>query len=165
MSEKRVVSGLLDYVVAVHSGEPFTFRLPSPNYVLGMGVGASEQATKWAYKGLQHELEEKLALATKKSAGRPSKEGALKASQLRTFHLWLIASEYTESQRQELQVNQLIKIVKNIDFLTGKTKHLWNVGSFESLAQSISRGRKWWQIDKAWNSPKCDAFWQSIKPL
>ena len=106
-----------------------------------------------------------MALATKKSAGRPSKEGALKASQLRTFHLWLIASEYTESQRQELQVNQLIKIVKNIDFLTGKTKHLWNVGSFESLAQSISRGRKWWQIDEAWNSPKCDAFWQSIKPL
>ena len=165
MSEKRVVSGLLDYVVAVHSGEPFTFRLPSPNYVLGMGVGASEQATKWAFIGYQVELGKLLKLATEKSAGRPSKEGALKASQLRTFHLWLIASEYTESQRQELQVNQLIKIVKNLDYLTGNTKNLWNIGSFESLGQSISKGKKWWQIDEAWNSPKCDAFWQSIKPL
>lgn len=52
---KRVVKGLLDDTTGIE-GVDWEFAPPSEEYMIGMGLGASREATRWAFKGYMLEL-------------------------------------------------------------------------------------------------------------
>ena len=50
MTDKKQVKGLLDYI-SLKPNEEAEYASNSEDYVFGMGLGATKQATRWAYKG------------------------------------------------------------------------------------------------------------------
>ncbi len=50
MKEPKQIRGILDYI-SLKPGEEFEWEPISESYVPGMGLGASKDAIRWAYKG------------------------------------------------------------------------------------------------------------------
>ena len=50
MREPKQIRGILDYI-SLKPGEEFEWEPISESYVRGMGLGASKDAIRWAYKG------------------------------------------------------------------------------------------------------------------
>ena len=170
MMPPKKIKGLLDYL-SLAPGEDFELEEPSENYIWGMGLGATEEATRWAFKGYQLELRERIDHATAAtfgimsvSAGRPKKSDKLKANQMRAFHLWLIVQSYPKQMRREASNKGLITAIRKDENLSGATRDLWNTASDESVEASVSKGKSWWGIDRDWNSSKCAEHWAKIWP-
>ena len=179
MTDKKQVKGLLDYI-SLKPGEEAEYVLNSEDpysegYVSGMGLGATEEAKLYAKIGkLYHETEtikeannQTSATDTKKISGRPRKQKTLGIHQVRALHLWQIAQEFSEDKRQDLTNRYMIAYVQNRGKtshpLVGKSEKMWPDsdgidGINESLEQSVSRGKTWWEIDHRWHSDKCYEF-------
>ena len=54
---KKQVKGLLDYI-ALKPDEEWEFAPNTEEYVFGMGMGASKDAIRWAYKGYMLEMQQ-----------------------------------------------------------------------------------------------------------
>ena len=78
MKEPKSARGVLGYISAKH-GEEFEWEPISESYVPGMGLGASKDATRWAYKRYMLELKEKLHDLNKRVGGRPAKSNLQKS--------------------------------------------------------------------------------------
>ena len=75
MTKPKQIRGLLDYI-GLKPGEEFEWEPASESYVPGMGLGASEDAIRWAYRGIVEERSERL-LETISSLARPAKKKGL----------------------------------------------------------------------------------------
>jgi hypothetical protein len=62
---KKQIRGLLDYT-SVNNDEDWEFAPLSEEYMIGMGLGASREATRWAFKGYMLELHQTWASYKKK---------------------------------------------------------------------------------------------------
>ena len=180
MTDKKQIKGLLDYIslkpgeeaeYAPNSEDPY-----SEDYVFGMGVGASQDAKHFAKIGkLYHETEtikeaieqilsqndnnnQTSVTDTKKISGRPKKQKALGMHQVRALILWDIAQTYSEDIRQDLTNTYMIELAEKSDALVGESEGIWESRKKESLQQSVSRGKTWWEIDHKWHSDKCYEF-------
>ena len=159
MTEKRIVRGLLDLAVADMPSDKAAIDVPCMGFDFGAGRAAGETDERLTDIGCDASYAAEMLKQKKQSVGRPQKVMVLKSDNLRAFHLWLLAQEFPESLRSEQTVSRLIAfLLKNI-VLNANTERLWKIGDTESLEQSVSRGRTYWEIDKNWNSPKCDVFW------
>ena len=78
MTKSKRVRGLLDYI-SLKPGEKPEWEPISESYVPGMGLGASKDATRWAYKRYMLELKEKLHDLNKRVGGRPAKSNLQKS--------------------------------------------------------------------------------------
>ena len=65
---KKQIRGLFDYL-ALKEGEDWGFSPQSENHMFGMGLGASKDAIRWAYKGYMLEIRENMD-SFKKKVGR-----------------------------------------------------------------------------------------------
>jgi hypothetical protein len=179
MSDKKQVKGLLDYI-SLKPDEEAEVTPNSEDYVPGMGLGATEEAKHFARIGklylekleqdvvIDQILSQKTAFnetnitEIEKTTGRPRKQKALGIHQVRALILWHIAQEYSEDSRQDLTNRHMVEVVKKRGKtshpLVGKSERLWTVGNNESLEQSVSRGKTWWEIDHKWHSDKCYEF-------
>ena len=169
MTDKKQVKGLLDYI-SLKPGEEAEFAPNSEDYVFGMGLGATEEAKLYAKIGkLYHEIEnmknannQTSITDTKKISGRPRKQKALGMHQVRALYLWQIAQEFSEDKRQDLSNRYMITLVKKLGEtsrpLVRKSEEMWPNAYDESLQQSVSRGKTWWEIDHKWHSDKCYEF-------
>ena len=88
MNQKRKVRGLLDLVEAEMLGEDWEIEESSPDFVFGMGTGATKEATRWAYLGMLWEQREVLKRAYKRPAHRPKKHPYLTKDATRAFSAW-----------------------------------------------------------------------------
>ena len=70
MTDKKQIKGLLDYI-SLKPGEEAELAPNSEDYVFGMGLGATKQATRWAYKGFFLESGERIEKIKKNINGRP----------------------------------------------------------------------------------------------
>lgn len=169
MSPKKI-KGLLDFI-SLAPGENLELEEPSENYIGGIGFGTTEEATRWAFKGYQLELRERIDHATAATlgipsarAGRPSKSDELRANQMRAFHLWLVVQGYPEQMRREVSNRSLIITIRKDKTFSGATRELWVKGAYKSIEESVSKGKSWWGIDRNWNSSKCAEHWVRIRP-
>jgi hypothetical protein len=168
---------------APNSEDPY-----SEDYVFGMGVGASQDAKHFAKIGkLYHETEtikeaieqilsqndnnnQTSVTDTKKISGRPKRQKALGIHQVRALILWHIAQGFPEGIRQDLTNRYMIAYVQKLGKTSrplvgksgkvGESEKMWpdRDGINESLEQSVSRGKTWWEIDHRWHSDKCYEF-------
>lgn len=158
---KKVARGLLD-IVGLEDDE-WELEKPSENFMFGMGLGATPEATRWAYKGFRLEIYSQIGRAlslTKRGKGRPSKASEkMKMPQLRAFHMWIELRDMPVPFRTSLTNRQLIEwICKRDDLLPSEAK-LWKSSvETQTLEHSLSAGRTFWEIDDNWHSEKCEAF-------
>ena len=190
MTDKKQVKGLLDYISLKPGGDaeyaPNSEDPYSEDYVPEMGLGATEEAKHFARIGklylekleqdvvIDQILSQKTAFneanvtEIEKTSGRPRKQKILELHQVRAFHLWHIAQEYSEDTRQDLTNRYMLELVQKLGktsrSLVGKSERLWTVGNNESLEQSVSRGKTWWGIDHKWHSDKCYEFLNGSYP-
>ena len=177
MTDKKQVKGLLDYI-SLKPGEDAEYAPNTEGYVTGMGLGATEEAKFFAKTGkLYHEIENmkdansQIDVTDKtKTLGRPKKQKALGIHQVRALILWHIAQEYSEDKRQDLTNRYMIAYVQKLGKTSrplvgksgkvGESEKMWpdRDGINESLEQSVSRGKTWWEIDHRWHSDKCYEF-------
>jgi hypothetical protein len=71
--QPKKVRGLLGMMEAETKGENWEWDDPSAEYIPGMGLGASKQATRWARIGYQDEIAPAAELAAKRPEHRPPK--------------------------------------------------------------------------------------------
>ena len=162
---KKQIRGLFDYL-DLKDGEEWEWAPPSEDYVSGMGLGATKQATRWAYLGYKIEtearLKEALALVKRKTrksetGGAPYKKEEFKMDNQRALLLWLLAREYPENFRRELTNRKAIQMAK-MRWTVGRTMFALGVAD-TTIEQSVSRGKAFWGIDKSWNSKKLEEFY------
>ena len=166
MREPKQIRGILDYI-SLKPGEEFEWEPISESYVPGMGLGASKDAMRWAYKGFMLEGAELAQKAAKKLepqilelnvGGAPKKKALRTDDGRRAFFLWFILRVYPEDDRCGLTNRRAIQLAAQAH-VPGKKKALWTKGQLSTVEQSVSRGKLLWQIDKCWNSEKCKKFY------
>ena len=158
MTKSKPVRGLLDYI-SLKPGEKPEWEPISESYVPGMGLGASKDAIRWAYKGYMLELKEKLDDLNKRVGGRPAKSNLQKVDNLRAFIIWFVIWKYSPDLELAKYTNrQLIEFMKSSkNGLPNPTKHFHVTTN--NLEQSLSRGRTSLQIDENWRSDVCEKLY------
>ena len=103
MSKKRI-RGLLD-LVSLSDSQEWELEPNSENFVFGLGLGASKDATRWAYKGFLLEVGQSIRKIAAKNNGRPRKEAYQSYDCLRALVIWEHVQKYIP---QELRSGILI---------------------------------------------------------
>jgi hypothetical protein len=156
MKKPRKVRGLFGILEAEANGEEWKAEELSPDFVPGMGFGATKEATRWAYIGYISEHMHRLKSDLKKSRGRPGLPVYANKDCKRAFTLWWFAQKFDEDKRRNVSQRELIRLViKMEDFLQipNFQKVFPEHQNFES---SVSRGKRHLQIDDSWNSEVCE---------
>ena len=151
MSKKKV-RGLLD--VASLADDEREYEEISPDYVPGLGLGATEQARRWAHMGYQLEIGAQLnALSTyyRNPVGRPALKEAVQINQRRAAHMWLELREMPMAYRTEQTNGELIRWMQGRKHRTPELDRLWRPNS--NLERSLSMGRTFWGIKDDWSCP------------
>ena len=155
MREPKQIRGILDYI-SLKPGEEFEWEPISESYVPGMGLGASKDAIRWAYKGYMLELKEKLDDLNKRVGGRPAKSNLQKVDNLRAFTIWFVIWKYLPDLELAKYTNRrLIEFMKSSENGLPNSKKYFHVTT-NNLEQSLSRGRTNLQIDENWHSDVCE---------
>lgn len=167
MSEKRKVRGLLEYIEAEASGEEWECAEPSPDWVPGMGSGATAEATRWAYKGWL--LERYAAFpppppSPKRGRGQPQKHRKLSNDGKRAFLLYLMARAIRDtvgsgpSSKIEMPLFEMIDLTKK----TFRTRGLFaKPKAPNKMYGSVKRGREIFGIDEYWRGPPPESLFNS----
>ena len=158
MTEKKKVRGLLD-AIGLEDGE-WELEMPSGDYVPGMGLGATQEAIDLAKRGYRARLEELSALNKPRAPkGRPPKADKFKAPQLLAMHIWHEVRELPLSFRRLTNRELIAWMQSRFKAENPKTavQKMWSK-EFAQTEALVSQGRKFWGIDKEWNSPKLEAW-------
>ena len=166
MSEKRIVSGLLDYAVASTSGEEFELRENSWDFVWGMGTAPSKDAIRWAYIGFkieQHLILKELLSSQSSNNGRPKKDGKLgPITNRRAFALWFMARHFFKGKPVKVTSGELIAMARNVPKELGREKYQKLFPLNGALEQSVSRGKTALKINKNWQSKDCEKLYETL---
>lgn len=159
---KKIIRGLLD-LVDLEEGEDWEFEKPSESYMPGMGLGATPDAIRWAYKGYQlerNQIIENVLSLTKTGRGRPKISDKVKKPQMRAFVMWAELRAYPEAFRKHASNRELIHWMRSRKDLLPEAAKLWSGHS--NLERSLSEGRSYWEIDDKWESEKCEEYWRHL---
>jgi hypothetical protein len=160
MTDKKQVKGLLDYI-SLKPGEEAELAPNSEDYVFGMGLGATKQATRWAYKGFLLESGERIEKIKKKINGRPKVSFFKKKDNLRVFALWYMIKNWPQDERSKITNRDLILLAQEVSY-SKKTKELFDDSMSANIEQSVSRGRTALKIDANWNSEVCEKLYENL---
>ena len=160
MTDKKQVKGLLDYI-SLKPGEKAGLAPNSEDYVFGMGLWATKQATRWAYKGFLLESGERIEKIKKKINGRPKVSFFKKKDNLRVFALWYMIKDWPQDKRSKITNRELILLAQEVSY-SKNTKELFDDSMSSNIEQSVSRGRTALKIDADWNSEVCEKLYESI---
>jgi hypothetical protein len=164
MAKEKNLYGLPDYLSLKHD-EVAVYPEISKDYVPGIGFAPTDQAKRWAYMGYMVQETErfKRALAELKrkpqksdTGGAPLKHEELKMENQRVFALWLLAQKYLKDFRLELTNRKAIQMARE-RWKIGTTKFAFGVVD-ATIEQSVSRGKAFWRVDKAWNSKRLEDY-------
>ena len=158
---KKSVRGLLDTIGL--APEEWELEAISEHYVPGIGLGATDDAKRWAYAGYRLEINGQLENAIgifEKKKGRPAKSKVSKVSSLRAFHMWLELRRMPEAFRAGHTNRKLIAWIRSRGGLSPKATKLWKTGG--DLERSLSEGRTFWDLTDEWQSQKCEDYLQAL---
>lgn len=167
MSKKpRKVNGLLDAVVSESAGEEWEVAEHSPEFVPGMGLGATKQAIRWAYLGMLQEDRAILKRVFKKPLGRPKKHPYQGKDAIRAFAAWRMCGglrDVLDKPNGIITNRELIRVISLLEDRLGVPRRERLFTAYESTnEQSLSRGKKTLEIDDNWNSKVCDKLLQEF---
>lgn len=167
---KKVVRGLLD-IVGLEDDE-WELKKPSENFMYGMGLGASPEATRWAYKGYilelllasepsQRENVNLLLQTRKKMRGGQLKKSRQTNDAKRAFVLYATVERIREvknlsrESKIEFPLNELIELTEQLF----PTYELFKKPTYKNkMLASVKRGREIWGIDKYWRGPSLQSL-------
>jgi hypothetical protein len=163
---RRKVRGLLDVVQAEAEGEAWELEASSSDFVPGMGLGATKEATRWAWRGYQLEMSNSVKARLKRPAHRPKKPRLANADALRAYSAWNMCQKRRASLNLpdgKVTSRQLIGIIQAVERDIGIPLHdrLFSA-SEKTNEQSLSRGKALLEIDAHWNSAVCEELQQSF---
>jgi hypothetical protein len=138
------------------NAEEWELEEPSPEYVAGMGLGATKEATRWAWMGFHLEKRLMLEGALERKKGRPKKSKMQRMDVWRAFVLWRMAQCYSVKERQKLTNRALIDRARSIENELDIPISERAFPGRASLEQSVSRGRTALEIDAEWKSEVCE---------
>ena len=150
---KKQVRGLLDYM-ALEDGEYWEFPPLSENYMFGMGLGASKDAIRWAFKGYMLEMAQNMA-TIKKKVGRRKKSEYGSIDFIRAMYIWLYVHKINKQAALSLKNWHLIK---QMQLLGKRDSRIAKVFPPEHsrLQSSVSTGKTKLEIDDQWRSEVCE---------
>jgi len=161
MSEKKKVSGLLDMLDAEQKGQPWEWEADPRGVVPGMGLGATAQATRWAWLGMQMEAEAAIQSALKRPAHRPAKDPLLSKDAVRAFAVWRMCNglrhDILRKPNAHITTRALVALIRQVENALNvpRTRQLFAMPD-QTVETSISRGKRILEIDDAWNSQFCE---------
>ena len=158
MAKKRI-RGLLDYMT-LKEGEEWEWEPPSETYMPGLGLGATPEAHRLAYKGYQAEYNNIVNKISRPARGRPKIGQYQDINSLRAFFIWWKVKDWPLNQRSITTNRELIKWMRSLTNEEMRVKYWPNR---QSLEQSISRGRKNLEIDNSWNSKVCEKILHDLQ--
>ena len=153
MAKKRI-RGLLDYAT-LKEGEDWEWEWepPSETYMPGLGLGATPEAHRLAYKGYEAEYNDLVKKSSQPTLGRPKTGQYHDINCRRAFFIWWEVKDWPVNRRRIATNRELIERMRNLTNNEMRVKY-WP--DRQSLEQSISRGRKKLKIDNNWNSKVCE---------
>ena len=160
MTDKKQVKGLLDYI-SLKPGEEAELVPNVEDYVFGIGLGATEEATRWAYKGFLQEKRERFKSTNKKLNGRPKISFFRKKNNRRAFAIWFLMKNCRQNIKAKISNRDLILKAQEV-YNSDSTKELFNERITATIEQSVSRGRTSLKNDENWNSEVCEKLYESL---
>jgi hypothetical protein len=165
MADKRIVKGLLD-VVDAEAGEAWEL---DPDTIVGMGLGASPDAVRWARLGRHFELIQgtrSIRIEPKKrDRGQPKKAVAMTNDVLRALVLYLTFCALRKSQGVSDNAKIKIGLFALIDLATGSfpTNGLFDKPTAKNkMHESVKRGRMICEIDEFWRGKPSQEIVESL---
>ena len=162
----KKVRGLLDVVEAEARGEAWELETLSAGFVPGMGLGATKEATRWAWLGIQSEMASAIDGATKRPAHRPQKHPYETNDAVRAFAVWRICKvlrETLDKPKAKITTRELIRLIQLVEESLGVNGHEKLFKHNEATnEQSVARGKKHLEIDAGWNSNVCEELWRTF---
>ena len=161
MTSKRHVRGRLEVVEAEAKGEEGGLAAQTLVDALGLGLGATEQAKRWALIGMEHEAKMQL----RRPANRPKKESITKIDSIRAFAAWRMCwhlrglANKPNARITNRELIRVIQVVEQEKSLGAGERLFPEHGNPEA---SLSRGKKILEIDGDWNSKVCEKLNQSF---
>ena len=163
MNQKRTVNGLLDYMEAMNNEEEWEFETPSADFVPGIGFGATEQATRWAWIGRRTELMSGVEIHPKRPVGQPKKRAEFTNDTKRAFLLYSTVERIRSLNSIERQSKIKLPLLELIS-LTQRlfpTNGLFDKPTHENkMYASVKRGRKTLGIDEFWRGPEIESLFK-----
>mgnify|MGYP006883068555 CR=1 FL=1 len=159
MSKKRV-RGLFD-IVSLADGEEWELEPNSEDFVFGIGMGATKDATRWAYKGFLLEAGQAIKNVASKKSGRPQLAPYQHIDCRRAYAIWEHVNTYIDEQdRSKLSNRGLIRRLQKLEakhaqLVSKRQSRLFPITT-ESLETSVSRGKSTLKIDQTWSSEVCE---------
>lgn len=156
MTDPRKVRGLMGIAEAEAEGEAWELDVPSPSYVPGIGLGATKEATRWAWMGYNLEIILRIKRDLQRKRGRPSKHPFATKDAFRAFTLWGLAQRLPCEARKSITNRILICLAMKVEgelSIPVSERAFPGAGNFE---QSVSRGKKALEIDDTWKSEVCE---------
>ena len=157
MAKKRI-RGLLDYAT-LKEGEDWEWEPPSETYMPGLGLGATPEAHRLAYKGYEAEYNDLVIKISQRARGRPKTRQYQDINSRRAFFIWWEVKDWPLIRRRTATNGKLIERMRNLANNEMRVKY-WP--DRQSLEQSISRGRKNLKIDNNWNSKVCEKILHNL---
>jgi hypothetical protein len=163
----RKVRGLLEVVEAEANDEAWELESLSAEFVPGMGLGATKQATRWAWLGMQQEIAGAVERAMKRPAHRPKKHHYETKDAYRAFAAWQMCSGLRKTIGQpdaKMTTRELIRLIVLVEDRMGLNAHQkLFTGDYKTSEQSVSRGKAHLDIDANWKSKVCEELWRTFQ--
>lgn len=156
MKSPRKVRGLIEIAKAEAAGEDWILDEPSAEYIPGLGLGATDEARRWAFIGYFVEKNLELTAVIKKRRGRPTVSPFQSKDAFRAFKVWTFARALEPKNRKTVSNRELIRRVAEAEKqlnIPMAERAFPEGGNFEA---AVSRGRKILEIDDEWHSPLCE---------
>ena len=150
---KKQVHGLLDYMT-LKDGEDWKFTPLSEEYMIGMGLGASREATRWAYKSYMLELQQTWTSYIKR-VGRKKKPEYGNIDCQRAMLIWVYLNKMKPNPNTSLKNRHLISLMQSLGKSDSRIKKLFPEGH-SRLQSSVSAGKTKLEIDDRWRSKVCE---------
>ena len=119
-----------------------------------MGLGASKDAIRWAFKGYMLEMAQNMA-AFKKKVGRHKKSEYGSIDCIRAMYIWLYVHKINKEADLSLKNRHLIK---QMQLLGKRDRRIAKVFPPEHsrLQSSVSTGKTKLEFDDQWRSKVCE---------
>lgn len=150
---KKQIRGLFDYL-ALKEGEDWEFSPQSENHMFGMGLGASKDAIRWAYKGYLLEIRENMD-SFKKKVGRKKKSKYGSIDCVRAMYIWLYVNKISSNAGLSLKNRHLINQMQILGENDSRIKKVFPK-THSRLESSVSSGKGILEIDDNWRSKVCE---------
>lgn len=149
---KKQIKGLLDYMT-LSSGEDWELAPNTEDFVFGMGMGATKDAIRWAFKGYLVEMRENMATFSKKTGRKKLHEyGCIDCK--RAMRIWLFV-QTLNTEQHSLKNRHLIATMQKLGNNDQTIKKLFPK-DHTRLESSVSRGKNKLAIDVTWKSKVCE---------